>query len=423
MWVHFCDFYYMFLSLWGFKKAERDYKIIEDKTRFLILVAAHNEEAVLESSHKNWKEIDYNKDLFDIIVVNDNSTDGTKDVCEKIGVAHVDTIEGRFPREGVGKPAGIQYALREIGFEQIREKYDLIMILDADNHVDSNILKEVNSQWQEYKPTAIQTYLDSKNPDSSVLSRGYATAYWATNRFFQLAKHRLGLHCSIGGTGFAVSSEWLITNGGFNYKSLTEDLEMEIRIVELGGKVIWNHFTRIYDEKPDELKISIKQRTRWSQGHWFVAFDNIKPLLICMWKDKRNIHKYLDQLLYLFGMGRGIMVVVLLIQTILIIITNYILQGNSFNAEALEIIVAFFFYMIVPITLRRIIITIYAIGIIIVFANNTDGDGKDYLKSIVGVLYLAYTYMFTQVKGLLKWRQQNVWVKTPHKHNVKTNKG
>ena len=27
--------------------------------------------------------------------------------------------------------------------------------------------------------------------------------------------------------------------------------------------------------------------------------------------------------------------------------------------------------------------------------------------------------MYTQAVGLLKWRQQGVWVKTPHKHTKK----
>lgn len=37
------------------------------------------------------------------------------------------------------------------------------MILDADNHVDSNVLQELNSQYiAKDKPEAIQIYLDSK---------------------------------------------------------------------------------------------------------------------------------------------------------------------------------------------------------------------------------------------------------------------
>jgi len=416
LWVFFCDYYFSIISLFGFKKPQRDYEIIEDKTRFLILVAAHNEENVLESSYNNWQKIDYDSNLYRIVVVNDNSIDGTKTICEKLGIDHVDTIEQKFPREGVGKPAGIQYALREIGFEYIINNYDLVMVLDADNHVDSSILREINSQWQEYKPTAIQTYLDSKNPNSSILARGYATAYWMTNRFFQLAKYHLGLFNSIGGTGFAVKSKWLLDNGGFKYSSLTEDLEMEIRIVETGGTIYWNHFTRIYDEKPDNIKISIKQRIRWAQGHWFVAFNNFNKLLVCIWKDKQNAHKYFDQIVYLFNMGRGVMIFLLLIQGFVIILNTIVLESSFIRFELLIIILEFLMYVFWPTAIIRVLLCIYSYVLTMLFSVYKDGDKKNYIKSFLAIMYVSTTYVYTQIIGLFKWRQQHIWVKTPHKH-------
>jgi hypothetical protein len=30
------------------------------------------------------------------------------------------------------------------------------------------------------------------------------------------------------------------------------------------------------------------------------------------------------------------------------------------------------------------------------------------------VFYYAYTFVYAQVMGLLKWRQQHTWVKTEH---------
>ena len=420
VWVLICDYYYVIISLFGFREPRRDYESIEDKTRFLILVAAHNEEDVLESSHDNWKKIEYDPELFRLVIVNDNSTDGTKEICQLVGADHVDTIEQKFPREGVGKPGGIQYALRELGFDYIMENYDLVMVLDADNHVDSNILKEVNAQWQKYKPTAIQTYLDSKNPNSSMIARGYAMAYWMSNRFFQLAKYRLGLFNSIGGTGFAVSAQWLIETGGFNYKSLTEDLEMEIEIVKSGGKILWNHFTRIYDEKPDNLKTSLRQRTRWSQGHWFVAFHNLKALLLCIWKDKKNALKYLDQLVYLFGMGRAVMVAILLGQIFLIVFSNLILPEATISFEILLFAFRLVGRIFIPITIVATILSVYSYLGIIYASLHRDGDGGSYIKTLLAILYMSFTYMYTHVVGLLKWKQQGVWVKTPHKHTGKT---
>ena len=192
--------YSVFLSIFGYKKLEKYYTESSPEAKFLILVAAHNEEDVIESTLENLEKIDYPKELFDLYVVNDNSTDRTGELCDKRGAMHIDTIEKKFQREGVGKSAGLQYALRALGFEKLKEKYDMLLILD--NHVDSNILREINSQWlYEGKPEAIQTYLDSKNAQS-IISVGYAISYNIMNRFFQLSKKRLGLNNAIGGTGF-----------------------------------------------------------------------------------------------------------------------------------------------------------------------------------------------------------------------------
>ena len=70
---------------------------------------------------------------------------------------------------------------------------------------------------------------------------------------------------------------------------------MEIEIVKSGGIILWNHHAKIYDEKPDSLKVSLRQRTRWAQGHWYVAFTNFKNLLKCFFEKFK--FKYIDQLL------------------------------------------------------------------------------------------------------------------------------
>ena len=331
---------------------------------------------------------------------------------------HIDTIEKKFQREGVGKSAGLQYALRALGFEKLKEKYDMLLILDADNHVDSNILREINSQWlYEGKPEAIQTYLDSKNAQS-IISVGYAISYNIMNRFFQLSKKRLGLNNAIGGTGFAVRMDWLINTGGFCYKSLVEDLEMSIEIFKSGGRVSWNHFTRIYDEKPDTLKVSIKQRIRWCQGHWYVAFNNFGSLLKGFVKSKFNF-RYIDQLIYLFGMGKAVQIGILLIAIVLSLVLNIgIVLGYPW--ATLSGLVMFILKWIMPTNVLRFILSFYSYIGLPIYANYIDGSIKiNPIKMICGVFVVGITYIYTQIVGLMKWRNQSTWVKTPHKHKDK----
>ncbi|PEA85258.1 glycosyl transferase family 2 [Bacillus pseudomycoides] len=410
LYVNINTIYYVILSLFGFGRAKRDYELVEDKTRFLILVAAHNEEKVIGSTIDNLKKIQYRDDLYDIYIVNDNSTDRTGDICEEKGMKYVNTSEQLFPREGVGKPAGLQYALRYLGFEELTKKYDCLMILDADNHVDSNVLQELNSQYiAKEKPEAIQIYLDSKNSATN-LSLGYAMSYYLTNRFFQLAKYRVGLPNAIGGTGFIVKMEYLMKHGGFCFVSLTEDLELEMEIVKDNGRVLWNHFVRVYDEKPDNFKVSIKQRTRWSQGHWYVAFTNFKPMMKKLFTEKGKL-KIIDQLFYLFGMTRAVQMTITLIG--ILIAFGYVVVTKSYQdiPSVGKRLVA----MILGASIISLILFTYQFVVCMYYAVKIDTNRKYQLVQMsFSIFYYAYTFIYAQIVGLIKWKQQHTWVKTEH---------
>lgn len=402
--------YYLFISFFGFGKAKRDYELIPDETRFLILVAAHNEENVIGSTIENLQKINYDKNLYDIYIVNDNSTDRTGEICDEYGVKHIDTGEKLFPREGVGKPAGLQYALRALGFEKLVEKYDVLMVLDADNHVDADILKELNSQYiQKGKPEAIQSYLDSKNTTNS-LSLGYALGYFYSNRFFQLAKYRLGLPNAIGGTGFIVRLDFLMKHGGFKFKSLTEDLELEMEIVRHNGRILWNHFTRIYDEKPEQLKASIKQRTRWAQGHWYVAFTRFIPFVKKVLFERGKI-QVLDQLFYLFSMSRSVHLLLSTIGIILSVLFAIINKEYNFLSNLGVQLVGIIFGS----SILTLIGFIYQFFVCLQYAVAKDSQYKfNWVKMTFSLLYYSYTYIIAQILGLFKCKNQNTWVKTEH---------
>lgn len=415
IYININTIYYVILSFFGFGKAKRDYEIIDDETRFLVLVAAHNEEKVIGSTIENLRKINYRKDLYDIYIVNDNSTDRTGEICEEMGMKHIDTIEKLFPREGVGKPAGLQYALRFLGFDKLTEQYDCLLVLDADNHVDANILRELNSQYvAKGKPEAIQSYLDSKN-STTKLSLGYAMSYYLTNRFFQLAKYRVGLPNAIGGTGFIVKLEYLMKHGGFRFHSLTEDLELEMEIVKDNGRVLWNHFVRVYDEKPDNIKISLKQRTRWSQGHWYVAFTNFFPFMKKLFTEKGK-HRIIDQIFYLFGMARAVQMTIIIIGLLISLVYSLIVKDFG----GVPVLGARFFAVLFGASILSLFLFAYQFLVCMWYSVKVDTKLKFRpIAMTFSIFYYAYTFIYAQIVGLIKWRQQHTWVKTEHNKTEK----
>lgn len=249
--------YYLCVSFFGILR-KKNIEKVKPKRSFALIVAAHNEEVVIDDIIESLKGLDYPKKLYDIFVIADNCTDNTALKARKKGVFV-------YERKTIGK-RGKGYAL-EWMFNKIfkmEKKYDDVAIFDADNLVHKNFLKEMNKQLcKGYK--VVQGYLDSKNPGDTWITGSYSISFWTNNRMFQLARSNLGLSAQLGGTGFSIDTD-ILKKLGWGATCLTEDLEFTCKLILHGYKVGWAHDAIIYDEKPLTLLQSWNQRKRWMQG-------------------------------------------------------------------------------------------------------------------------------------------------------------
>jgi cellulose synthase/poly-beta-1,6-N-acetylglucosamine synthase-like glycosyltransferase len=249
--------YYLIISLFGIYRKKNN-KNIDDKTKFALIVAAHNEELVIGNIVESLKMMDYDKNLYDIFVIADNCTDKTAEIARKKGAI----VQERFDKKRRGKGYALEWMFNIIF--KMDKKYDAIAVFDADNLVHKNFLKEMNKKMcKGYK--VVQGYLDSKNPEDTWITGSYSIAFWTCNRMFQLARYNLGLSSQLGGTGFCIDTG-ILKELGWGATCLTEDLEFSCKIILNGYKVGWAHDAIIYDEKPLTLTQSWKQRKRWMQG-------------------------------------------------------------------------------------------------------------------------------------------------------------
>ena len=89
---------------------------------------------------------------------------------------------------------------------------------------------------------------------------------------------------------------------------------MQVDATIEGRRILWNHHTRVYDEKPTSMKASIKQKIRWGQGHWFVALTNTKRLFKAFFTGQIGFGEFLSLLTYMYSISTY---VVVLIQTLI----------------------------------------------------------------------------------------------------------
>ena len=401
VWLTVMLIYQLYLTVFGFKRDTRDYQEHEPESRFLVLVPAHNEEKVIGDMIRNLQAMDYPAELYDFYIIADNCTDSTAEVARSLG-AHVLVHEKDGPDAPTGKPIALKAALEALG--DYAARYDLLMIFDADNLIDTNMFREVNSQFLDKgRPDLIQCYLGAKNKSGAV-AWFYYTSYTVTNRFFQLAKHRLGLNCSVGGTGYAITTSYLKERGGWTTASLTEDIEIQVEATLDGRRILWNHNTRVYDEKPTSFRASVRQKTRWAQGHWFVALRNTGKLFRQLFTGKLRFGEFVSVFLYMYSLSTYLVTLVMLLCTLLLMLPgfNYAAQNTSALSQVLGVLIFLYSYF----------------GLF--YLSDWMDNGIRFQWRTLPMMLVSFVAnmavgAISQVVGLCLWRHQQHWVKTEHK--------
>lgn len=398
--------YFTMLSLFGLIRPKRDYSITNDQHKFLFLVPAHNEEDVIGPTIESLVGQNYHSDLFDIVIIADNCTDNTVGVIERYehAEAFVNTSKADEPR---GKPHAIAKFIETGRWKA----YDYIAFIDADNIVDQDYLREMNSQLlARPELTVVQGYLGVKNVATSITASGYAAVYFITNRAVQYANYRLGWNAAIGGTGFVLDTNYLEKNG-WNPRSYTEDFELQVELSLQEKKSGWNHFAVVYDEKPNSVIASHHQRTRWAQGHWFVAFTTTGKQIQSIFSSNTIIERLskCETLFYSYSMVRPIAFIVIIVLAILDM-RLFIYLPDLFSLLLFWLVIEGLNFVIIP--------TVYFLQEASTYFDEREGLLNKiilYFRLIIGFIWNSLTYMVAQIVGFLTWfKPQNNWRKTVH---------
>lgn len=281
----------------------KDKKLLVEKDhKFMAIIPAHNEEAVIKNLIESLKEQDYPKKLYDIYVIADNCSDATAEIAKEAGAI----VYKRFDEQNKTKGAALNWFLHQ----KIEENadYDAFCVFDADNIVDKNFIKNMNKKLCQGEEI-VQGYRDIKNPTDSWISAGYAIFYWMMNRFYHLARYNLGLSPLINGTGFMVKFD-VIKPDGWQTVTLTEDIEFSLINIAKGRKLGWATDAVVYDEQPVGFKQSWSQRSRWTVGHIQCMKNYTKDLANGV-KEHKTLMNF-DGLLYMFGIPMMILTFALL---------------------------------------------------------------------------------------------------------------
>ena len=241
-----------------------------------VMVPANNEAVVIEKTVKSLLNLSYPKDRYEIIVINDNSSDNSAEILKRIQdnnkdrnliVINTDSVNG-----GKGKSNSLN-----IGFE--KSKGELLAIYDADNTPEKNALKYlVQTILEDDKLGAVIGKFRCRNKNVNLLTKFINIETLTFQWMAQAGRWQLFNLCTIPGTNFVIRRSIIESMGGWDTKAVTEDTEISFRMYRMGYKIKFMPKAITWEQEPQTLNVWIRQRTRWAKGNTYVVVKNFKYL-------------------------------------------------------------------------------------------------------------------------------------------------
>jgi cellulose synthase/poly-beta-1,6-N-acetylglucosamine synthase-like glycosyltransferase/peptidoglycan/xylan/chitin deacetylase (PgdA/CDA1 family)/spore germination protein YaaH len=230
-------------------------KFNENFTPFVsVIVPAHNEEKVIVRTIAALLRSDYPR--FDVIVVDDGSTDATADrVSEAFGR---DARVRLFVQENSGKAGALNSGLEQSVSE-------IIIALDADTLFDRDTMRKLVRHFEEKEVGAVAGNTKVGNR-VNLLTRWQALEYVTSQNLDRRAFDALNCITVVPGAVGAWRRDLIQEVGGFTNDTLAEDTDLTISIRRLGYDIVYEDEALAYTEAPDTIRNFIKQRFRWTYG-------------------------------------------------------------------------------------------------------------------------------------------------------------
>ena len=263
-------FHFIFFGFCGlFHK--KTFPVSEEKCRYGIIISCKDEENVIGRLINSIHEADYPQELLDIYVIAHNCSDKTAEVAESLGAKVI--VDNNKEENTLGQ--AYHYAFPRI---KNRLDYDGFIFFNADNTLKKDYFQKLNNAFLYYKKKAsVTTFRNSLNMNQGALPATYGLYFGVDMLLAFQGRENLNVNSRVTGCGFVIPSSKV--RDGWDYLSITEDLEFNAHANLDGDEIHFCHDAVFYDEQPTTLKATWHQRLRWSKGSHIMSHRFFFPLL------------------------------------------------------------------------------------------------------------------------------------------------
>ena len=240
-------------------------------SRVDVLVAARNEAAVIEQLVNNLLALRHGEDQLQLWIVDDGSGDGTGEILDRLQERHSNLHVIHRPPGAKGWKSGALNAV----LPHLQGEW--VLVLDADAQVDPELLERLDPLLQD-SSRVLQLRKAVHNADCNLLTQVQAVemALDALIQQGRIAHQGCG---ELRGNGQFIPRQALLRCGGFNEATITDDLDLTMRL-QLHGvpiAVVWN--PPVAEEAVSSIGAIWRQHQRWVEGGLQRFFDYWPALL------------------------------------------------------------------------------------------------------------------------------------------------
>ena len=263
-------------------------------TKFLILYPAYKEDRVVINAVEQFLLQDYPKELYTVVVISDHMQPETNDDLSKLPIT---LLQPTFEKSSKAK--AMQFAINNV-----KDEFDNVVILDADNVVRPEFLSQLNVLCSVYD--AIQCHRCAKNANNDVAVLDGASEE-INNTIFRKAHNRLGLSSALIGSGMCFKYK-LFKENVFKLTTAGEDREMEAILLHQGVFIKYAPEIHVFDEKVSNQDNFQRQRMRWMTAQVQSLFSQLPKVPKALLHGNIN---YVDKTIQQALIPRSILIVLL----------------------------------------------------------------------------------------------------------------
>ena len=224
-----------------------------------LLVAAKNEEAVITNLIEMLCGLDYPADQYEVWAIDDHSSDRTPEILDQLILEYPQLRVVHRPANAGGGKSG---ALNEV---MSQTKGEIIGVFDADASITTDLLRKVVPMFAEAEVGAVQVRKAIANSAENFWTKGQ-TAEMALDSYMQQQRITVGGIGELRGNGQFVRRSALDSCGGWNEQTITDDLDLTIRLHLDNWKIGFLLAPAVQEEGVTSAKALWHQRNRWAEG-------------------------------------------------------------------------------------------------------------------------------------------------------------